>query len=1216
MKNTVKSSLLACVSTIAIGSVATFGSSTHAYAQSENEAAVSAGTVTGRVVEADKQAALDGARVTVVETGQSTITNRLGEYRFALPEGDYTLQIEYLGLNPEETQVSVVAGRQETVDFALSAIDVIIVTGRLSATAGALNQQRNSDVVSNVISADSLGRFPDTSAAEALNRLPGVSFQRERRSGDGQFISIRGLDSALNNVQINGVNSAQANAGGEGGSNRRIPLDVFQAESISKITINKSLLPHHESDGIGGSVELETVSPLELGKDTFRVSAEGRWQEVNPGGPGYRIGGTASKVFSDNLGILVSGSFRRRERVAFEQETVLGIGGSPLPLFLPASFDQPGVDDEGVLRAPFPGTAADHPASVVGLQFNYFDDTRKDTTLSGVIDWRPFENTTWKFSASYNKEDVTSLRSTTSPSSGERDDEDGDPDDDILPLVADGLTFDLADLYPNFNNIPRGQFIVNGGDEIFAVAEPEVRLRFEAEPEENTNLTFGFQGETIIDRWKFNYGAGFARATDGFSNGPRPQFDFEPEDFDDQDYIDFLNDNGITGILPSDLFPNGEVFTTSDSGVGNGVLAPGSDSGFSDGRLFFLINNQDTIAPQIANVNEAALQQLFLTPEVHLLNGYTLDFERGEQNRYFAEFDVEYTPDLTWVDYIRTGFKFETAQRESFDLEIARFNSGRSEAILLEALGDIDTNSDGDLSVAEVNSVFGLISDDNISLSDFNGIYPFDILRGTISGLDASEEIFNNFLANIATTTTGIELDDVIGDIPLPDDFDPATQNFLDFIPVEEVDEQFFSGYFMGKLNFGPERRWELIGGVRIDHARVDTLSTQAVSIETVDRDGLGRFVGAIDGGPLDGDDAFVDASGNVFDSGGTLLGVRDTETGGTVGVDLDTSTTRNVSLLQTDSTYTEVLPRMQLNYRASDNIVFRGAVWTAIARPAFEDLSAAGEIEFEESTEDPGETARLSVEFGNPNLNNSYAWNFDLGVEYYFGNVGVITLNAFYKTIDDFIFVDLTPVIDLDSPSVPEGLENAAPELFSNNLIDLVDVVNISQAQGGTDATIYGIEASVQRRLDFLPGFARDFGIFANITWQDPEADVLLSDGSVVALPFFNSPEVVSTVSAYYDAYGIDAALTWSYQSDQLSEFNNNFSGAIFEPDHDQLDLSVKYTLPISGPTVVLSLNVQDILNPGDDPVTQRDFGRQGRLLDEVQFVGRSFFFGASVAF
>ena len=124
------------------------------------------------------------------------------------------------------------------------------------------------------------------------------------------------------------------------------------------------------------------------------------------------------------------------------------------------------------------------------------------------------------------------------------------------------------------------------------------------------------------------------------------------------------------------------------------------------------------------------------------------------------------------------------------------------------------------------------------------------------------------------------------------------------------------------------------------------------------------------------------------------------------------------------------------------------------------------------------------------------------------------------------------------------------------------------------------------------------------------------MSDGTLVELPFFNSPEVVGTFSLYYDAFGIDAALSYSYQSDQLSSYQNNFAGTLYEPDYDQWDLNIKYELPLQNQDIMLALSVQDLTNSGDDPVTRLDYGTGGRLTDEVQFVGRSIFFGVTASF
>ena len=1190
-----------------------------------------AGEVTGVISDVNTGALLQGAKVRVVQTGQTTATDERGQFRFVgLQPGDYTLRVSYIGFPTENIGVRVEAGRGVFQEVALGVtMEELIVTARRSAEASALNKQRTSDLISNVISADALGRFPDATVAESLNRLPGVSFERENRSGDGQFISIRGLDSALNNVQINGVNSAQANADGD----RRIPLDVFSAESISRVTVNKSLLPNNESDGIGGTVELETATPLEIGKNQYRFSAEGRIQEVNDS-PGWRVGGTISRIFGseENFGVLVSGSFRRRNRVAFEIEDQLTQGGVPAPLFVPADLGIVGGEEfDGI--PPGLGTPSTFPATLTGLQYSFFDDQRDDLTLSGVIDWQVSDNTKFSLFASYNEEKVESVRSTTRITTGESDDEDGDPDDDILPLVADGVTVDLADIFPEASvPLTPGSFIARGGDEIFAVAEPEILFRAESEPEENTNFTLSFQGETFADRWTFKYQLGYARAEDGFARGPRPQIDFEPEDLDDEDYQERLDDLGLTGIGLLDIFPGGPVLEEFDAGTGTGVLAPGSANGDIedvtgfDGRFFWLLNGLSSNAPQFANVDPAALQAAILAQQIFFIDDITLDLERGEQDRYSAKFDVTYEPPQDWIDFLAAGFKFERADRESVNLEV--FDIDDDEFLdALEAAGvTFDVDGDGEDTLADATALNGIVADNNIDLNVFNGVAPFEILRATRSGIDAFEELTILALNTLAAAGGG-DLGGSFDEIELPDDFDFTTDDPFDFIPVEEVRENFYTGYLMGKFNFG---KLDVVGGVRLEYGSVRTRSTQRVSFELVDQDAAGNFLGEVDadGDPLDGSTVALTADDTVFlvnpdgSLGGSLGQLGDLSDG---FIDFDTTSFVNIDLLETNTDFFEVLPRFQANYRATDNLIFRGAFWTAIARPSFQDITSAGTVDFEQSSSNPRD-ASVDIDFGNPDLDNAYSYNFDLGAEYYFGNVGVISLNLFYKIIDDFVFVDETPSFNTDVDSLPsvlqELLQQSTPEGQDlDTLLSLVGALDFVQPQGGVDARIFGLEFAVQRRLDFLPGFLDGFGIFANVTVQDTKADlpVVLDDDTIAIfeVPFFNAPDIVSTMSLYYDKYGIDAALTYQIQDEQLVDFGSPFTGPKFEQEFDQLDFNVKYTLPISYPDVVLSFGINDLLNGGADSVSTETFGSQGNVLfSESEFIGRTFTFGASVRF
>ena len=80
--------------------------------------------------------------------------------------------------------------------------DIVVVTGQRGSIVNSLDEKKNSESVTDILSADQVGRFPDPNVAEALARIPGISFQRENDTGQGEFISIRGLDASYGRVVV------------------------------------------------------------------------------------------------------------------------------------------------------------------------------------------------------------------------------------------------------------------------------------------------------------------------------------------------------------------------------------------------------------------------------------------------------------------------------------------------------------------------------------------------------------------------------------------------------------------------------------------------------------------------------------------------------------------------------------------------------------------------------------------------------------------------------------------------------------------------------------------------------------------------------------------------------------------------------------------------------------------------------------------------------
>jgi TonB-dependent receptor len=119
----------------------------------------------------------------------------------------------------------------------------------LDASRRALNQQRNAPNITTVVSADQLGRFPDGNAAEALQRLAGMSITRDL--GEGRDVLVRGTASRLNSVMMNGERLPTPDP-----NVRAVALNIIPADLLQTVEVAKTLLPSADMDAIGGAVNL------------------------------------------------------------------------------------------------------------------------------------------------------------------------------------------------------------------------------------------------------------------------------------------------------------------------------------------------------------------------------------------------------------------------------------------------------------------------------------------------------------------------------------------------------------------------------------------------------------------------------------------------------------------------------------------------------------------------------------------------------------------------------------------------------------------------------------------------------------------------------------------------------------------------------------------------------------------------------------------------
>jgi len=140
------------------------------------------------------------------------------------------------------------------------------VTGIRSGIEAAISVKRNSNSIVEAISAEDIGKLPDSSVAESIARLPGVTAQRSRGSGRASEISVRGLSPSFNGTLLNGREMAST------GNARNPEFDLFPSELMGGVTIYKTPDASVIGQGLAATIDLKTVQPLDFGKRVIAVN--------------------------------------------------------------------------------------------------------------------------------------------------------------------------------------------------------------------------------------------------------------------------------------------------------------------------------------------------------------------------------------------------------------------------------------------------------------------------------------------------------------------------------------------------------------------------------------------------------------------------------------------------------------------------------------------------------------------------------------------------------------------------------------------------------------------------------------------------------------------------------------------------------------------------------------------------------------------------------
>jgi TonB-dependent receptor len=271
-----------------------------AFAQQNN------GRISGTITDST-HAVLHGARVEVKPTGQFAVTDSLGEFTIpSVPPGHYTITVSYVGFATFSAEVDVAAGATAKVDPVLAvgsqSQEITVRPERQEGEEAAINIERTSDNIVQVLPSKVITSLPNTNIADAVGRLPSVTLERDE--GEGKYVQIRGTEPRLSNVTINGVNVPSPE-----GNVRNIKLDVVPSNLVDRIEVNKTLSANQDGDAIGGSVNLVTKTPGNALAYSF--GGQGGYTPIQGGRPLGGFDATAGKRFGakKQLGFLLGGTY-------------------------------------------------------------------------------------------------------------------------------------------------------------------------------------------------------------------------------------------------------------------------------------------------------------------------------------------------------------------------------------------------------------------------------------------------------------------------------------------------------------------------------------------------------------------------------------------------------------------------------------------------------------------------------------------------------------------------------------------------------------------------------------------------------------------------------------------------------------------------------------------------------------------------------------------
>lgn len=927
-------------------------------------------------------------------------------------------------------------------------LDEVTVTGYRAALRSALETKRASSVMVDAINADDIADFPDANLAESLQRMPGISIDRDQ--GEGRTITVRGLPGDFTRVRINGLEALSTAGSNDAGSSpnrsRSFDFNTFASELFSSLQVQKTSMAATEEGSLGATVDLVTGHPMDLKPFALGFSAEDAYYENgefhNP-----KLAGLVS-WHNETFGALLSAAYSERQ-TAIDQFR-RGPGTSDF-VYRQSDFLGNEAPQRGGFSAPVGtnfGTVITNPAAIAAQTGS--DPAAYANLYPGAPYNTPgrFDDSIVKFPAlgSVEQSDVKYNRLGVTNS--------------YQWKPGDRTTVNLDLLYSEYEY----ENVIN---QVSTVGLNR----------NNTNATYNTAtaATSVASRrglypglCTFNNGLGTAPPQDcgqamaGTATPalvPGYAFSFAPKNLDPYDYYNNPNSPGFVAD------PSGRGLGFRDALIGRpavDVLESNVTNGVAD---YLVLRNVDMRSAADASFYTTTFKQASLDVTHEFDDDFRMNLVYGQ-----SESLNEATGLLVEFNSMDTQGPFIYDERDHgsmpvFDLGFDAANPANWGIVKgFSAMRHYENRVENTYNGGRLDFTLDINDKVNIGFGYNNRKYEFKTQKrerntDTINPTEREAGVTTASLGHVVQFGQGLEV--------------PAGTLSSFFAPdLDAFDETF--GFTCDCVNeYGDFR------AIRRNNGREDfsvTENDDGVWMQlNFDTELFGRRIF----GNFGVREAFtkLESQGNSNSAGG--LPIRAT------------------------NEYTDTLPSLNIAYEAAKDLVVRIGAAKVMARPLLGNL-APTITAISVPNAPPGGSGVATLTIGNPYLKPFRGVNYDLSIEWYFNEGGLLSGAYFTKDIDSFpqtiLFeAPLSTFVD------PAGVAQIRQGFTNANQLAYIDSDGIFRARQFRDAPggeLSGYEFSYQQDFTFLPGFLKNFGAQLNYTHIDSELNYILDPGNGTTIP------------------------------------------------------------------------------------------------------------------